>query len=232
MTILAAAAAPACTRPVPLSVTAVLAEPVISLELNPMHLDGPLSKAAYWLHIREHGHCSLPPLTAVSCLDFMLPLATWTAVAPQGADPLALDAGGMAWGWACSRARYEVAGRPTWNLRKRVETGIAARYAKDRTWDHGAGALKAMDVPFAAALVSEIRWQALGDLDGVRFLLGMVTALGRLAGQGHGRVLEWRVEEDSDPDGWRDRVMPLAGGAPGSIRAPYWHPSRRMPCTP
>jgi CRISPR type IV-associated protein Csf3 len=117
-------------------------------------------------------------------------------------------------------------------VRKRPETAAAARYARDRKWDAGSGPLKAWDVPMGAVLAREVTWDVLCDPAALRVLLGRVRGIGRKHAHGWGRVREWRVEPHQDRDAWRDRVMPLEGGAPGAIRAPYWHPSRRMPCTP
>lgn len=217
----------------PVTVTAVLADPAVSLDAHPAHLDGPAAWAAYLAHLDEAGHCSLPaPSRSGPVTDFPLPLAAWTAPAPAGADPAALNGDGLAWGWACSRVLLAAPSHATVNVRKRPETDAAARYAKDGKWDIGAGPLKARDVPFAAVIAREARWHALADPPALLALLRRVHHLGRLGGHGNGRVLEWRVEPHADRGAWRDRVMPLEGGAPGSVRAPYWHPSRRMPCTP
>lgn len=216
----------------PVLVTALLADPVVSLEANACHLDGPLAWAAYLDHAAERGPGSLPPLTDGFAADFALPLATWTAAAPDGADPSALNGGGMAWGWACSRARFAADGHPVVNVRKRPETDAATRMTRDRRWDLSSGPLKARDVPRAAVMTREVTWHALGDPDAIRHLLARVPALGALTRHGNGRVLEWLVGDHPDRDAWRDRVMPLPGGRPHGVRAPYWHRSRRMPCTP
>ena len=215
----------------PVLVTAVLCEPVIGLDAHPAHLDGPLSWAAYKEGAAGR-QASRPPGRDEPAPDFPLPLAVWTSPAPAGADRAALDGDGMAWGWACSRALYSPAGRTTVQVRKRPETGAAARYAREGSWDIGSGPLKARDVPFGAVLVREVRWHALGDPEALRRLLAAVYSLGRLRGHGHGAVQSWRVEEHEDRDAWRDRVFPLEGGRPGAVRAPYWHPTRMMPCTP
>jgi hypothetical protein len=218
---------------VPVTVTAHLAEPVIALDGNPAHLDGPAAWSAFLSWTDEHGRFSLPdPDDPQRCEDFTLPMATWTAPAPGPVHPLARAADpGMVWGWACSRALYEAGGYSTVQVRKHPETGIAARYAKDRAWDIGSGPLKARDVPFAAALARQVRWHALADPGPLRRLLARVHHVGRLGNHGNGRVLAWAVEPGADRDAWRDRVMPAEGGTPGGVRAPYWHPTRRMPCT-
>jgi hypothetical protein len=216
------------------TVTAVLAEPVVALEGNPAHLDGPAAWSAFLSWADGHGRFSLPPPGDPDrCEDFALPLATWTAPVPGVAHPTALAADpAMTWGWACSRALWEPEGWSAVQVRKHPETGIAERYARDRGWDIGGGPLKARDVPFPAVLVREVRWHALADPAPLLALLRRVPHLGRLGGHGNGRVLSWRLEPGAARDAWRDRVMPQAGGQPGAARAPYWHPSRRMPCTP
>ena len=215
----------------PVTVTAVLAEPVIGLWGHPAHLDGPAAWSAFLSFAGTAGRLALPrPEDAP--VDFTLPLAAWTAPAPPGADPLALAADpAMTWGWACSRAIYDTGGHTVVNVRKHPETGPAARYSADAKWDVGGGPLKAKDVPFSAELIREVRWHALADPGPLLAMLSRVPSLGRLGGHGNGRVLSWRADTGGDRDAWRDRVMPHPGGAPGSVRAPYWHQSRRMPCT-
>lgn len=217
---------------VPVTVTARLAEPVIGLDAHPCHLDGPAAWSAYLAWTDVHGHCSLPPPGAGRCEDFGLPFATWTAAAPPGAHPLAVNGAGMAWGWACSRALYTPQGHATVNVRKPPAADVASRYCPDRAWDLSSGPLKARDTPYSAVLARDVAWHALADPAALRALLGRVPSLGRLGRHGSGRVLSWTVEEHRDRDAWRDRVFPLPGGSPGAIRAPYWHPARRMPCTP
>jgi hypothetical protein len=217
----------------PVTVTARLSEPVIGLGAHPAHLDGPAAFSAFLSWTDALGRHSLTdPDDPERCEDFALPFATWTAPAPGAVHPLALAAGdALVWGWACSRAVFEAAAHSTVQVRKHPETGVAARYARDARWDIGGGPLKARDVPFGADLVREVRWHALADPGPLLALLRRVRHLGRLGGHGNGRVLRWDIEEHRDRDAWRDRVLPLAGGVPGSVRAPYWHPSRRMPCT-
>jgi hypothetical protein len=216
---------------VPVTVTAVLAEPVIALTSRPAHLDGPLAWAAYLAWTAARGHATLPP-PGERCTDFLLPLATWTAPAPGPVHPDAVTADGDVWGWACSRALYEPGGQATVRVRKHPALGPAARYTMARSWSLSAGPLRARDVPCPADLVTRIRWHALADPRALSVLLARIHGLGRLARHGHGRVLRWDVGTGGSRDAWQDRVMPQPGGAPQGIRAPYWHPSRRMPCTP
>lgn len=219
---------------VPVTVTAVLADPAVAIEGNPLHLDGPAAFSAFLSWTDARGRLSLPdPDDPGRCEDFALPMAAWTAPAPGTVHPTALAADpALTWGWACSRALYSPGAHATVRARKHPEAGIAARYARDGKWDIGGGPLKARDVPFPAVIVREVRWHALADPAALLRLLERVPHLGKLGGHGNGRVLSWHVEEHGDRDAWRDRVMPEPGGMPGSVRAPHWHPTRKMPCTP
>lgn len=217
---------------VPVRVTARLAEPVLNLDAHPLHLDGPAAFGAYLAHTADHGACALPPFGPDSCVDFALPIATWTRPAPGLVHPLALAAeAGMVWGWACSAAVYSPAAWTTVQVRRRPAVDEAARYTRDAKWHLSAGPTKARDVPHAAVITPEICWWALADPDALRRLLGRVRGLGRLTRHGNGRVLSWQVDVDDDArDRWRERTWPDPAGQPGTIRAPYHHPSRRMTC--
>jgi hypothetical protein len=214
----------------PVTVTAFLADPVIGPGLHPVHLDGPLAWAAYLAWSDVHGACALPP-PGETVTDFSLPLATWTSPAPPGADPAVLTGDGLAWGWACSRAIIPASAEGTVNVRKPPALAAAARYSSAASWDLSSGPHKARDTPYPVTLAPVIMWHALADPAALRALLIRVTGIGKLTRHGHGRVRYWRVE-DGPPAGWTDRVLPQQGGAPGRIRAPYWHRSREMPCTP
>lgn len=214
----------------PVVVTAVLAAPVAGLASAPCHLDGPASFGALLAWQDGHGLASLPAIGDAPA-DFALPLAMWTAPAPDGAHPSALTAAGLAWGWACSRALYDDGGRQVLRVRKKPATDAAARYCAAARWDIGAGPLKARDTPRDTVLTRQVTWHALADRDALAALLARVHGIGALTRQGNGTVLSWQVVPGGSRDAWRDRVMPQAGGLPAGIRAPYWHPSRRMPCT-
>jgi hypothetical protein len=221
---------------VPVRVEARMAEPVIGLDTNPLHLDGPLSQAGWAEYLDVHGHGSLPPMTPDSCADFNLPLATWTAPAPSdGVHDLARAADRtLVWGWACSAADYQPAGATITQVRRRPATDVMARYTPDKTHHLSAGPLKARDVPQPAVLVETITWWALTpDPDRLHRMLNRVPGLGRLPRHGNGRVHQWTVNVDERAaQRWRWRTWPQPGGLPAGIRAPYHHPSRRMPCAP
>lgn len=217
----------------PMRVRAVLAEPVVTFG-DEIMLDGPLAKGAYMAWVREHGHHSLPPMTRDHATDFDLPLATWTAPVPEGADvhPLALNGEGLLWGWCCSRAQVE------WLFDTRVEVRkkpamaemIARTEAKD--FSVSVGTTKAKDLVFPAKVAWEISWYALGDRERVAELLGQVPGIGKLCHHGNGYVERWIVEPMGplERDRWMDRPMPAEGGRLVSIRAPNHHRTRRVPC--
>ena len=216
----------------PVRVTAVLAEPVIALATNPMCLDGPLSWGAFTAARRAGLH--IPPVEQDWAVDFDLPLATWTAPPSRGdVDPRLLAGdGGSVWGWACSVACYDNPAHTVVATRRRPAVDVMARYTGDRKHHLSAGPLKARSQDSAATIVTEIYWWALADPDRLRAMLADVHALGRKGRHGHGRVLSWDVTvDDAAVLGWRNRPWPDPAGRPGSIRAPYWHASRRMLCS-
>ena len=217
---------------VPVRVVARLAEPVINLDGHPAHLDGPAAWAAFEEYVAVHGHHSLPPMRHDTAVDFMLPMATWTAPAPGEVHELARAADpGLVWGWACSRAHYTPLGYVTVPMRRKPATGEAARYAPDKKWHLAAGPLKARDTPTPAVLTREITWWALANPGELERLLRRVRTLGRHTRHGNGRVLAWEITPDEEArTRWRDRTWPHPGGLPDTIRAPYHHPTRRMPC--
>lgn len=214
----------------PVRVLARLAEPVVCLAEHDTPLDGPASFAMF--HTALGARVPLPPPGTWS-IDFALPLATWTAPCSRpDPDPRLLAADGAAvWGWACSKALYTPRLHTAVHMRRRPAVAQMARYTTDRTYHAGLGPYKARSGILPAVVTDEIAWFALADADALRTTLSTLTHLGRGARHGHGRVLEWRVEHDEEAHtGWRRRSFPHHGGFPGSIRAPYWHPSRRMPC--
>lgn len=218
----------------PVRVVARLTEPVVGLDTNPLHLDGLLSWAGYLTHVDQHGHLHLPPLSPDQCADFALPLATWAMPASvPDPHPLAVGAGGLVWGWACSAAWYTPAGHTTVNVRRRPATDVMARYTTDNSHHLSTGPLKARDTPHPATLVGEVTWWALADRARLQAMLDRVIGVGRMPRHGHGRVLRWTVgRDDTAIDQWRWRHLPDPAGRPETIRAPYHHHSRRMPCAP
>lgn len=219
---------------VPVRIEAFMAEPVVGLDTNPLHLDGPLSQAGLAVYLDRYGHGHLPPMTPEFCVDFRLPLATWTRPAPEGVHKLAFCTAGQVWGWACSAADYQPAGHTVTQVRRRPAVDVMARYTPDKSHHLSTGPLKARDVPHPAVLVETIRWWALTPDPGLlQAMLGRVPGIGRMPRHGDGRVHTWTVSVDElARERWQWRTWPAAAGQDGSIRAPYHHPSRKMPCAP
>lgn len=220
---------------VPVRVEARMAEPVVGLDTNRLHLDGPLSQAGFAAYLDQHGHGHLPPMTPEFCVDFQLPLATWTAPAPDRVHPIARGADpDRVWGWACSAAHYRPAGHTITQVRRRPATDVMARYTGDKNHHLSAGPLKARDVPHPATLVETITWWALTpDPDRLHTMLNRVPGIGRMPRHGNGRVRTWTVTQDEQArDRWTWRTLPAPTGRVDAIRAPYHHPSRQMPCAP
>lgn len=215
----------------PVRVSARMAEPVVSFAQHPGALDGPAQYGAYTA-ATEAG-AELPALSARWAVDFVMPVAAWCAP-PSRADVDArlLAADGVAvWGWACSRAVYDIDVDSVAQVRRRPAVREMARYAPDRKHHAGLGPMKARDTVYPATFSREVTWFALADPDGLLALLRRVTHLGAGRAAGNGRVLGWRVESDESAGvRWRERPLPDVHGVPAAIRAPCWHPSRRMPC--
>lgn len=203
------------TRWQPVMVAATLATPAVGLDTHPLHLDGPAAWGAYQQYLHEAGHGKLPPASSEYAIDWALPMATWVS--------------GGTWGWACSRARYEPVGHGTSAMRRPPATAAMTRYTADAKHHLSAGPMKARDTPLQTTLVDVVTWHALADPAALRALLERVWSLGRLGRHGHGHIREWTLTPGPDRDAWRDRVMPRPDGIPQGIRAPYHHPTRKVP---
>lgn len=206
----------------PFSVTARVTEPIGGIARHGGHLDGPLGWCAY-LAAREAG-IPVPPQGADWICDMQLPLATWTM--PGAGHPRLHGADdAQVWGWACSRALYQVQSMSAIRYRRMPDYNAMTRYAGVKKFHAGLGPTKARDSAVEAVWPDTVTWHALGDPDATRNLLQHLTALGRLVRHGHGRIDQITVTEHTDRDAWRDRLWPADGDA---VRAPYWHPSRRL----
>lgn len=219
---------------IPVRVEAVLAAPLVGVPGNPLHLDGPLSWAAFLTCDRW----ALPPRGPVWAVDFVLPLATWTSAPSRGdADRRLFAADGRhVWGWACSAAAF-TGTRPTVAAVRRLpDTAAMAWWGSDRRHHLGLGPRRAVNGVHQATAAARATWWALTpDPHHLQAMLGRVSHLGRVTRHGNGRVLTWHVTEDGEAAArWKDRAFPDLSPAagPGTIRAPYHHPSRRMPITP
>ena len=220
----------------PLVVTARLSEPIVHYE-DGLHLDGPLQWAAWRAYALEHGDPIGPP-PSDWIPDYEIPVARWVGPpAHEGADPRLATADGKLWGWCCSDAIGEWVATSKAEVRKRPAVAEMLRYSKDRTYNSSLGAHKAKDLTFPTVQAHELTWHVLGAADSMRRLLLRIHSLGKLRGHGHGRVMEWRIEEGCDRDGWKQRRMPAPKDHSGptsmeTIRAPYWHRPRQAPCIP
>lgn len=218
----------------PLRITATLAEPVIYYG-DGMHLDGPLSYAAY-MSMDASARASLPPMGSDWAIDMDLPLLRWRCSAPEGVDHRLLDADGLLWGWCASAAHADWMAESKVYIRRRTAAGKMQRYTGDGSVNVASGRYKPMNKPYPTAVTREIVWYATGDAVAVGALLAHVPGVGKVVGHGHGRVLSWTVEEHDDDTAWQARRMPAtwpgASGYPvhGAVRAPYHHPSRTAEC--
>jgi hypothetical protein len=199
-----------------------------------MHLDGPLSWCAYRAAV-EGGDPSalrLPPMREWAH-DFVLPLATWTAPCTRpDPDPRLLGADGTSvWGWACSAAHYRVLRHTVAAVRRRPATDEMTYWTTAARHHPGLGPRRAVDARHQAVWVDRVRWYALADPDRLAQLLTLLSHTGRLVRHGWGQVLSISVQPHVDAaDRWRLRDWPHPGTSLRSIRAPYHHHSRRMPC--
>lgn len=217
----------------PVRVEVVLAQPVVGLPRDQMHLDGPLSWAAYLAYQEDPAMPELPELTSEWAVDFALPLATWTAPCTRD-DPdsrLLADDGTSVWGWACSRAHYRVLRYDVAHVRRKPALEEMAYWTTAGKHHIGLGPRRAANVPHQAAWVDRLRWWALADPARLVTLLGRLHNVGRLPRHGWGQILTITVAEDPEAaDRWQDRDRPHPQGRPATIRAPYWHRSREMSC--
>ena len=195
-------------------VTATFTEPLVDAERHPIMLDGPLA----WAHAVNH-QGDLPELTPEHAADMPLPLARW-----ENEDGV--------WGWCVSAATFDVTRQAAVQLRRKPATAAMARFAPDRRHHLALGPHKARDSTLPAMWVGSMTWHALTtDRDRLMALLEDVTHVGKAHAVGHGRIARWCVEETTDTDAWRNRPLPDPAGAPQGVRAPYWHPTRRHPCS-
>lgn len=218
----------------PTRVTAVLAHPIVGLPRNPLHLDGPLAWAAYVDAQTDPAEqpLHLPPMREWAH-DFALPLATWTGPCTRpDPDPRLLAAdGASAWGWACSRGHYRVLRHTVAAVRRRPPLDEMVQWTRVPRHHPALGPRRAADDAHQAVWVDQVEWWALADLPRLRHLLTRLRYLGRLARHGWGKILTVTAQPDPAADAWwRWRHMPHPDGTVETIRAPYHHRSRAMPC--
>jgi len=210
-------------------VVAKMAEPICAVN-EVVHLDGVLAYGAF-LDLDETRRKELPPISSEWAEDFDLPLERWELPAkiPEPFDERLCASQGVVWGWKCSAARAEgaVLGGLQ-EVRKKPALSEMVQFSSARKLPMGSGPVRAKDRKFPTQFAHEWRWCACGDPDETLRLLRLVPGIGKLVGQGSGRVIEWSVHEaKEDWTMWRtlpDAESPLLFG----IRAPYHHPSRRV----
>lgn len=217
----------------PVRVEATFAQPIVGLPKDPMHLDGPLAWAAYLDAVtrKDPATLRLPPIREWAH-DFTLPLATWTRPCTRpDPDPRLLAADGTSvWGWACSRAHYRVVRQDVAWVRRKPALEQMAYWTTVGKHHIGLGPRRAANVPHQAVWVDKLCWWALAEPGRLRELLARLSHVGRLARHGWGQLLTITATEDPEAvSRWRDRDLPGQGPI-ASIRAPYWHASRKMPC--
>ena len=197
-----------------LEVVAVIDGHLIGYDRWPPGLDAPLAWAAWRADIAAGRPPA--PYTDTYAHDFPLPLDRWEQ--------------GDTWGWRTSSAVVDVIGDTAVQVRRKPAVEAMARYGREPKHHAGLGPTKARDTTISAQLVHTVTWQVQSsDQPGLEALLGMVTHLGKRHRNGFGTVRSWHINPGI-PDGWRARPMPHPDGQIMGVRAPYWHPTRRMPC--
>lgn len=240
---------------VPVRVIARMDEPIMYLG-DLLHLDGPLSYAAFHA-LDERTRRSIEPFqTAAFPIDLRLPLSTWWVdYQPQEhgeiddrllkhnrRDPERRSCEGLErrqlWGHCASavdESSWSVRGKM--EVRKRPALDRMRRYTAASSMHLSLGHMKAYNLAFPTVFTREVVWYAHGDADQIRALLSTyVPALGKKRHQGNGTVREWIVEPIDrdrsivDPAGNLARRMPFGAvaGTPrsGAIRSPYYHHTR------
>lgn len=179
-------------------------------------------------------------MAAVARRDDAPPLYTQAdAVHAQPLDiPIALSACGRYY-LATTSIQHVAEREHRWlNRRFPLAEAIALGGPTVRRIQQSEGSCKAYRIPVETAHVAELHWYAVGDADGVRRLLDLVSRLGRRRAVGEGTVLRWRVEEldevwhgfpalsadgaamrhlPLDVEGLRDYAVRI-----GCVRPPYW----------
>lgn len=150
--------------------------------------------------------------------------------------------------YLCSQARCSLHQHETRYKNRRFPVWEAARFTDMTRVDTGAGPQKSYRVPYSTGFVvgGVLEWYAVGDLEGIRALLALVSHVGRHRGVGQGRVERWEVEPVEPWPGFpvvRDGapLRPLPWAWPGvrveectigheCLTPPYWDHARRVQC--
>lgn len=183
-----------------LRVTARLGTPYIPSEPNgALHLDALIA----WAVIQSLSYPITWPAGSAAVVPVPLELA-W--VSPEGL-PL----------WTASLLRPDgdmLAGREYWHKRYPTDRADLGHRQNAQT---RAGRWKEYRVPVATVLAREVTGLAIGHLGMVRDLLAHVTHLGKRAGTGYGRVLEWEVQPVMTPRAILRTA--ISAGRPVPVRA-------------
>jgi len=237
----------------PLQISCDLVSPAI-LGPEGVHLDALLSYAAWrdYMELPEAQRWTMPPADTLTWVaDFALPVATWIVpvlVEPGDADPRlwapSPDGQRCAWGYCCSNVSTTWLSRERVAFRSKSPLNELRRYGSAKSVNISAGRFKGIDLAYEARVAHTLTWWALGDADGVARLLERVPHIGKKHNVGSGQIKAdpqgrplWRVEEADDD--WSmmaadapTRTLPwrpeLGPGRMDSIRAPYWHPGKRL----
>jgi len=160
--------------------------------------------------------------------------------------PLAKDQDGR---WKASVGFYVQYAETVEYWHKKINDFDAAIYVdfqgKRGKINSQAGEFKSYRVPQLIRIVSDIEFYCVGDPDGIRGLLSLVTNIGKKGSQGYGYVKEWKIEEiaedytDYGPYGIM-RTKPFAGELPDDgqtyqirkmrLKPPYHLHIDRVPC--
>lgn len=213
----------------PIEVVAHLCEPIVTYGgvADPMCIDGPLA----WAKMTETP--GVPPLPQDWPMDFDLPLARerFPDVGGEGLHPGLLD-DGAPWVWCAGPARYEPLLHSRMEVRRRPSVHEMIGWTGEKSVQTAMGRFKGGDLSYPTVYTQEVRWWAVGVPDEVLRLLTRCNSIGKLRHHGNGAVDRWEVFHRGEPESWRvGKALPMAGGAPSAIRPPYWHPSRRCPCS-
>lgn len=151
--------------------------------------------------------------------------------------------------YLCSQARPELYEHETRYKNRRFPVWESMRFTDMTRVDTGAGMQKSYRVPYSTGFVrgGHLEWFAVGDPDGVRSLLALITHVARYRGVGQGRVDRWEVEPVCNPwpgfpvvrDGVPLRSLPYSW--PGvrveecaivyrALLPPYWDRAREVQC--
>jgi CRISPR type IV-associated protein Csf3 len=145
------------------------------------------------------------------------------------------------WFWACSFAQYEKQAETVAYWHKRFDAILAEKHV-DFGKKRGAVNVKSAKyknyrMPMVNIITEKIEWYCVGDLEQVKELVNMITAIGKKRSQGYGLVDEWTVE--SWPEDWsiygpKGKFMRAIPDSNGSmiwgVRPPYWYHDNQVMC--